>query len=131
VLWKTLGHDGAQVPAVTRGTRVAPCSAGGATDGVVAVIEDAEGEASPMRIFRPEVQSVLRMLSLATLVALIALPLAWGYEQRRQARTWRTIACAYRMREVVQQAPLIAGAHHAGSPCVTLRRLGLDIDPVR
>ena len=84
-----------------------------------------------MRIFQPEVQAVFRMLTVATLVALIVTPVLWGYEQRRQARAWQEIACAYRMREVVQRAPLIAAGDQARGACESLRRLGLEIEPLR
>lgn len=84
-----------------------------------------------MQIFRPEVQAVLRMLTIAALVGMIVAPVMWGYEQRRQAQTWRAVACAYRMRELVRQAPLFADVDVAGGPCATLDRLGLDVDPRR
>jgi len=81
-----------------------------------------------MRIFRPEVQAVLRMLTVATLLAMIVLPMAWGYEQRRRARSWHELACAYRVRELVRHAPLLADVRHAPDACATLRRLGFDLE---
>jgi len=84
-----------------------------------------------MRFFKPEVELVLKTLGIATLVALIVMPIAWGYEQRKQARAWQSVACAYRIREVARRAPLMAGVEYRRDPCVTLQRLGLDLDVQR
>ena len=80
-----------------------------------------------MRIFRREVELALRMLGVATLVRLIVLPVAWGYEQRRQAKAWQHVACEYRIREVTRAAPFMANAERAADPCTTLARLGLQM----
>jgi hypothetical protein len=66
-----------------------------------------------------------------TLVGLVAWPIAWGYEQRRRARTWQSIACTYRIREAAVRAPVIAGGHSGRNPCQTLQRLGLTLEPPR
>ena len=84
-----------------------------------------------MRFFKPEVELVLKTLGIATLVALIVMPIAWGYEQRKQARAWQSVACAYRIREVTRRAPLMAGVEYRRDPCVTLQRLGQDLDVQR
>ncbi|HEV8640344.1 MAG TPA: hypothetical protein VGV13_04520 [Methylomirabilota bacterium] len=84
-----------------------------------------------MRIFRPEVEAVLKTLTAILLVALVVLPFAWGYEQRRQARTWQTLACTYRMREIARRVPLLAGADSTPDPCGLLRRLGVDLEGAR
>jgi hypothetical protein len=81
-----------------------------------------------MRIFRPEVQAVLKTLGILTLIGLIVLPVAWGYEQRRQARAWQSVACAYRVQEVARRAPFITQVDYRRNPCATLERLGLDLD---
>jgi hypothetical protein len=81
-----------------------------------------------MGFFKPEIEAVLRMLGVATLVGLIVLPMTWAYEQRRQARAWQSVACTYRMREVVRHAPLMASVEPGREPCRTLERLGLDLD---
>jgi hypothetical protein len=81
-----------------------------------------------MRFFKPEVEVVLKALGIVTLVALIVLPMAWAYEQRRQARAWQSVACAYRMREVARRTPMIATLEYRHDPCVTLDRLGLELD---
>ena len=44
-----------------------------------------------MRFFRPEVERVLKLLGGLLLLALILLPVAWGYEQRKQARAWQSV----------------------------------------
>ena len=81
-----------------------------------------------MRFFRSEIESAMKMLGLLTLVGLILLPIAWGYEQRQQARAWQSIACSYRMREVARRTPVVAAVDYARNPCLTLERLGLDLD---
>lgn len=81
-----------------------------------------------MRFFRPEIEAALKTLGVITLIALIVLPVAWGYEQRRQARTWQSIACAYRIKEVARRTPIITSVDYGRDPCETLQRLGLDLD---
>ncbi len=84
-----------------------------------------------MRFFRPEIEAALKALGVITLIGLIVLPVAWGYEQRRQARTWQTIACSYRIREIVRRAPFVASADFGRNPCDALQRLGLDLQTAR
>ena len=55
------------------------------------------------------------------------LPVAWGYEQRRQARTWQNVACAYRIKEVARNVPFVATVERAPDACTTLARLGLNV----
>jgi hypothetical protein len=81
-----------------------------------------------MGFFRSEIEMALKMLGILTLIGLIVLPMAWGYEQRKQARVWQSVACAYRMREVTRRAPVVAAVDYTRDPCVTLERLGLDLD---
>jgi len=82
-----------------------------------------------MGFFRKEIETTLKMLGVIALIGLIVLPVAWGYEQRRQARTWQNIACAYRIREVASRAPFIVAADVGRNACGTLERLGLALDP--
>jgi hypothetical protein len=84
-----------------------------------------------MRFFRREIEIVIKTLGILTLAGLILLPMAWGYEQRKQARAWQTVACSYRMREVTRRTPVVATVEYAQNPCLTLRRLGLDLDLTR
>ena len=51
-----------------------------------------------MGFFRPEVEAALKVIGIVGLITLIVLPVAWGYEQRKQARAWQSVACAYRRR---------------------------------
>ncbi|MEX2148357.1 MAG: hypothetical protein WED01_15225 [Candidatus Rokuibacteriota bacterium] len=81
-----------------------------------------------MRIFRSEIQTTLRMLGIVTLVGLIVLPVAWGYEQRQQARTWQNVACAYRIKEVARRTPILASTEPGRNACMLLERLGLDLE---
>ena len=84
-----------------------------------------------MRFFRPEVEAALKMVGVVGLITLIVLPVAWGYEQRKQARTWQNVACAYRMKEVARQTPMIATLEYRRDACGALERLGLDLDVPR
>ena len=81
-----------------------------------------------MRFFRSEVETALKIIGVAALISLILLPVTWGYEQRQQARNWQNIACAYRIKEVARKTPMIATVEHRRDACVTLARLGLDLD---
>ena len=81
-----------------------------------------------MGFFKPEVERVIKAFGVLTLVGLIVLPMAWAYEQRRQARAWQSVACAYRIREVARRAPLVATVEYQRDPCLTLNRLGLELD---
>lgn len=56
--------------------------------------------------------------------------MAWGYEQRRQARTWQNVACAYRIKEVATRTPIIA-VDYGRDACGALERLGLHVEMPR
>ena len=78
-----------------------------------------------MRFFRREIEVTLRALAVVTLIALIVLPAAWGYEQRRQARAWQNVACTYRLKEVTRSTRFVPQVERGGDPCAVLERLGL------
>jgi hypothetical protein len=80
-----------------------------------------------MGFFRREIEVTLKMLGAMVLIGLIVLPVAWGYEQRRQARTWQNVACAYRIKEVTRQTPFMTGVERAPDACTTLARLGFNL----
>ena len=80
-----------------------------------------------MGFFRREVEVTLKMLGVMTLIGLIVLPIAWGYEQRRQARTWQNVACAYRIKEVSRTIPALANVDRTMDACATLERLGFSV----
>jgi hypothetical protein len=84
-----------------------------------------------MRFFRSEIETALKIMGIAALISLILLPVAWGYEQRQQARSWQNVACAYRIKEVARQTPMIASVEYRRDACVALSRLGLDLDRPR
>jgi len=81
-----------------------------------------------MRLFRREVEVTLKTIGVLTLIGLIVLPIAWGYEQRKQARTWQNVACAYRTKELAQRTPLIISVDRGHDACGTLERLGLELE---
>jgi len=80
-----------------------------------------------MGFFRRDIEVTLKMLGVMLLLGLIVLPVAWGYEQRRQARTWQNVACAYRIKEMTRMAPFIANVERAPDACTTLARLGFQL----
>lgn len=80
-----------------------------------------------MRFFRREIEVTLKMAGVVILIGLIVLPVAWGYEQRRQARTWQNLACVYRIKEVTRLAPFIGNVDRTSDACATLARLGFDL----
>jgi len=84
-----------------------------------------------MRFFKPGIELTFKSVGLIVLVSLVTLPLSWAYEQRQKARTWQNIACAYRIKEAVRRAPILAGADYVRDPCGTVARLGLELDMPR
>jgi len=81
-----------------------------------------------MRIFEPRVASFIKVLAAISLVALVLPPIAWGYEQRRQARAWQ--ACTYRVREVALRTAIVR-VEYASDPCGALQRLGFELEAPR
>lgn len=79
------------------------------------------------KIFRPEVETVLKTLGAMVLLTLLVLPLAWGYHQRSEARAWREIACAYRLKEALSDGRLMTAADLRSDPCERLDDLGLRL----
>lgn len=77
--------------------------------------------------FRPEVEALLHGAAAIAFLAALVLPLAWGYQQRRQADAWRRVACEYRLREAMRLSPFLA-FDDAEDACERLARLGLDLD---
>lgn len=81
-----------------------------------------------MRFFRPAVERALKAAAAIALITAILVPVGWGYEQRRQARTWRQTACAYRLRELSRGTTFLAKIDRGDDPCATLRDFGLDLE---
>jgi hypothetical protein len=79
------------------------------------------------KVFRPEVEAVLKTVAVIALLSLLVLPLAWGYQQRNEAREWREIACAYRLKEALSDGRLETAADRRGDPCDRLEDLGLRL----
>jgi hypothetical protein len=80
-----------------------------------------------MRFFKPEVQRIINVVVIGTVVGAFALPVAWGYRQRQEARTWHETACAYRLREAVRRTNFMLAVKNGEEACATLARLGLDV----
>jgi hypothetical protein len=84
-----------------------------------------------LRYFRPEVEASIKMIGAIGLLSVVVLSLAWGYEQRRQARSWRQLACTYRLQDSVRRAPFMSNVLHTPDACATMDELGLKLDVPR
>src|SRR5256885_553832 len=82
-----------------------------------------------MRIFRRDIEVVLKTLGAVVLVALIAIPFAWGYEKDRQARMWQSVVCSYRVDELTRRSSVTLQPEPAPDPCTVLARLGFSLEP--
>jgi hypothetical protein len=82
-----------------------------------------------MGFFRRDIEVVLKALGVTMLVALIAIPFAWGYEKDRQARMWQSMVCTYRVNELARRASLTLQPEPAPDACTLLARLGFNLDP--
>jgi hypothetical protein len=80
-----------------------------------------------LKIFRPEVESVVRIVGVIATLAMVMLPAAWGYQQRAEARAWREMACSYRLREALSDGRLVTPSDLASSPCDRLDHLGVQL----
>jgi len=91
------------------------------------MIEDTDARVTGFKVFRPGVEAALKTLAVIALLTLVVLPLAWGYHHRTEARAWREIACAYRLREALSDGLLLTAADLRGDPCERLGELGLQM----
>ena len=82
-----------------------------------------------MRFFRRDIEVVLKTFGVIMLVALIAIPLAWGYEKDRQARMWQSVVCTYRVNELTRRISLTLQPEPAPDACTVLARLGFNLEP--
>ena len=78
-----------------------------------------------LRFFRPEIERAIKLGAIIALGTAYFTTLAWGYEWRRQARSWRDVACEHELKLIAQTTPLIAEGLGRGDACGTLDRLGL------
>jgi hypothetical protein len=79
--------------------------------------------------FVPQLERALEVVAVVALIGLIVFPLAWGYEQRQQARVWQETACGYRLREVARETSVLVRGDGRVGACAALRELGLDVAP--
>ncbi len=91
------------------------------------MLEDREARVTGFKVFRPEVEAALKTFAAIALLTLVVLPLAWGYHHRNEARAWREIACAYRLKEALSDGRLLTPADLRGNPCERLSDLGLQL----
>jgi len=76
--------------------------------------------------FRRDVENVIRFFMGFVVLGAFAMTLAWGYQQRLQAREWREVACSYRVADVASRAKFLGLEDYRGA-CERLHSLGLDV----
>jgi carbonic anhydrase len=77
--------------------------------------------------FRAEIERTVKIGAAAMAVSVFLGTFAWGYEQRRQAQTWRDLACTYRLAEVGRRATFLAVDEQTPAACSRLSELGLRV----
>lgn len=82
---------------------------------------------SGFKIFRPGVETCLKISLGVVMLMVVFFPLAWGYRQHAEAQAWRDIACTYRLKEALRER-LVSAADLNGRPCARLAELGLRLE---
>ena len=77
--------------------------------------------------FRPEIERAVKIGVAAIAFSVFLGTFAWGYEQRRQAQTWRDLACTYRLADVGRRATFLAVDEQTPEACSRLSDLGLSM----
>jgi hypothetical protein len=80
-----------------------------------------------LKALLPEVEATVRAVAAIFMLTLVVLPMAWGYQQRAEARQWREMACSYRLRQALTDARLLTASDERGNPCTRLDDLGLRL----
>ena len=89
------------------------------------MLSETRARVKGFKVFHPEVEAVLKALGVVALLTLIVLLVSWGHQQRGEARAWREIACAYRLKEALDDGRLATAADLRSDPCERLEDLGL------
>jgi len=74
------------------------------------MLEETNARVTGFKVFRPGVEAALKTLAVAALLALLVLPLAWGYQQRTRRASGARIACTYRLKEALSDGRLLTPA---------------------
>jgi len=77
--------------------------------------------------FRPEIERAMKIGVAALAFSVFLGTFAWGYEQRRQAQTWRDLACTYRLADVGRRATFLGVDDQTPAACSRLDELGLNM----
>ena len=77
--------------------------------------------------FRPDIERVVRIGVVTMAVSVFLGTFAWGYEQRRQAQTWRDLACSYRLADLGRRATFLAVDEQTPAACSKLTELGISV----
>jgi carbonic anhydrase len=77
--------------------------------------------------FRAEIERSVKIGAVAMALSVFLGTFAWGYEQRRQAQTWRDLACTYRLADVGRRATFLAVDEQTPEACGRLNELGLSV----
>jgi carbonic anhydrase len=77
--------------------------------------------------FRRDVEQFFKLGVVAVAFSALLGTFAWGYEQRRQAQTWRDLACTYRLADVGRRATFLSVDEQTPAACSRLSDLGLGV----
>ena len=77
--------------------------------------------------FRRDVERFFKIGVAAIAFSVFLGTFAWGYEQRRQAQSWRDLACTYRLADVGRRATFLGVDEQTPAACSRLTELGLGV----
>ena len=77
--------------------------------------------------FRQDIERIVKVGVVAMAFSLFLGTFAWGYEQRRQAQTWRDLACTYRLADLGRRATFLAVDEQTPAACSRLTELGISV----
>lgn len=77
--------------------------------------------------FRRDVEQFFKLGIVAVAFSALLGTFAWGYEQKRQAQTWRDLACTYRLADVGRRATFLSVDEQTPAACSRLSDLGLSV----
>jgi carbonic anhydrase len=77
--------------------------------------------------FRQDIEWVFKIGVVTVAFSVFLGAFAWGYEQRRQAQTWRDLACTYRLADLGRRATFLAVDEQTPAACSRLMELGISV----
>ena len=77
--------------------------------------------------FRRDIEQAFKIGVAAMAFSVFLGTFVWGYEQRRQAQTWRDLACTYRLADLGRRATFLAVDEQTPAACNRLSELGISV----